>query len=159
QQERHPAAHWHDNIETLPKTNCIVIANEFFDALPVHQYIKTEEGWQERCVDLQGDDLCFITRSCDKDFGEAPLATIKEDNPLARHIVSQLYPHPMLILDYGYITQQFGNSLQAVLRHQYVSPLSSPGEADLTTHVNFTDLAQCWPGDVYGPVTQQDFLV
>ena len=66
-----------------------------------------------------------------------------------------------LIIDYGYSRPGFGNTFQAIAKHEYADVLENPGEADLTAHVNFTDLKTRGKNaglDVYGPVPQGEFL-
>ena len=147
---------WHDDLSTLPRdVPVIIIANEFFDALPVHQFIHTENGFDEVVVGCGQDRaLCFgrmpvpssnikmdVETSC-------PLHGIVEYSPAQISVIEQISDlifeadGAALIIDYGYLNPPFTSTLQALRHHEMVSPLSQPGESDLTTLVNFTALAK-----------------
>ncbi len=148
----HPV--WHDSIETLPTdTALIVIANEFFDALPIRQYLG---GGLERAVRLSPDGFAPATipateqnpHECSH-TGEALMAQ------LARRISAQ--GGAALVIDYGQ-SERAKDTLQALQKGAAVSPFSSPGEADLTAHVNFASLAAASGLPSHGPVPQARFL-
>jgi NADH dehydrogenase [ubiquinone] 1 alpha subcomplex assembly factor 7 len=168
---------WHDTIETLPKAPLIAIANEFFDALPVHQFVRGEQGWRERLVDLapSGDGLCFKvapgpTRALPLVPGrlaDAPLGSVFEVGPLALVVARELGRHAAehggaaLVIDYGYMLGGRGDTLQAVRGHERHEALAEPGAADITAHVDFAALAESaieGGGRCHGPVTQASFL-
>ncbi|WP_147079848.1 class I SAM-dependent methyltransferase [Methylobacterium haplocladii] len=173
QSERLSAAapRWHDTVETLPDGPAIVVANEFFDALPVRQFERREAGWCERLVGLSPDGtrlVCGLSPDPDRTItGDAPpgvvltlpsaaLATMRA---LAARLVRQ--GGALLAIDYGHVRPGFGDTLQALARHRFVDPFEAPGEADLTTHVDFSALAAAASADgghVHGPVDQRDFL-
>jgi SAM-dependent MidA family methyltransferase len=162
---------WYDAIGSIPDGPAIVIANEFVDALPVHQFVRDTDGWHLRVVGLTEDRLDFLVvpAPMPKDFNEdapaAPVGSIlelRDEEPiasLARRLVRD--GGAALIIDYGHATLGFGDTLQAVRRHAYADPLADPGEADLTTQVNFAELA-AWArrngAEVHGPATQGVFL-
>nr|WP_246717579.1 SAM-dependent methyltransferase [Microvirga flocculans] len=160
---------WHDRIEDVPPGPILLVANEFFDALPVRQFLATGRGWCERLVGLEGERLIFGLRPepeaalgnplRDGDVMEWPAASVDVMSALAGRIARD--GGTALILDYGYWGPAFGDTLQALKRHRSVDPLEEPGEADLTTHVDFHRLAQAalaCKARVHGIVTQGDFL-
>jgi SAM-dependent MidA family methyltransferase len=160
---------WHDRIEDVPPGPMLLVANEFFDALPVRQFMATERGWCERLVGLEGERLIFGLRSEPEqalgnplrlgDVLEWPAASVDLMGALASRLVQD--GGAALILDYGYWGPAFGDTLQALKNHQPVDPLAEPGEADLTTHVDFHRLAQAAStrrARAHGIVPQGDFL-
>lgn len=163
---------WHDSIATLPAAPMIVVANEFFDALPVRQFQRAERGWFERLVGLapDGNALAFglaaepdtrITASGPNGvLMTLPGAALACVRALARRVVADR--GAVLAIDYGHVRPGFGDSLQAVRRHAFVPPLTAPGEADLTTHVDFSALGRAATSEgaaLHGPVDQRDFLL
>jgi NADH dehydrogenase [ubiquinone] 1 alpha subcomplex assembly factor 7 len=169
-----PEAQWHSDVTALPRGPLIVIANEFVDALPVDQFVKTESGWHERKIGIVDGRLAFA-------LDPAPLAGIEEQLP------SRLRPAPAgslleraqlmpvrdiarrvaadggaaLLIDYGHTETGFGDTLQAVRAHKTANVLEDPGEADLTAHVDFEQLATAaMHAGVHaiGPVTQGHLL-
>jgi SAM-dependent MidA family methyltransferase len=146
---RHAQAEWHETLRTIaPGRPRMFVANEFFDALPIRQWVAAEE----REVTLDGDRFVFTTE------GE-----IQEDSPasgaIAREIGAQLdaYGGVALIIDYGHARSAAGDTLQAVKAHKFADPLADPGEQDLTAHVDFDALAKAVSGidvAVSGPVGQ-----
>ena len=121
-------AEWHDSIEELPDSPLLLVANEFLDALPVRQFV----GALERRVVAAAGGLAF-----DRD-GE-----IVEDSPAREQAVATIARRVSehggvgLIIDYGHERSAPGDTLQAVRRHGFVPTLDSPGEQDLTAHVDF----------------------
>jgi SAM-dependent MidA family methyltransferase len=161
---------WHDRLEDVPPGPALLVANEFFDALPIRQFVATARGWCERLVGLEGDRLTFGLRAEPEkglrpprhvgDVLEWPAASIDVAKQLGRRLGSET--GAALIIDYGYWGPAFGDTLQALKRHAYVDPLSGPGEADLTTHVDFQRLAQAASeagARVHGLSQQADFLL
>lgn len=156
------------------KPPAIILANEFLDAWPVDQWTLTAEGWKQRAIGLDRTGaLAFgvLTNGAVRDdlhqrFAGAPQGTIVELQRLDRfaeafRALSGVGPVAALIIDYGYASATAGDTLQAVRDHAYESPLASPGEADLSCHVNFFDLASALHGCglvIDGPVTQAEFL-
>ncbi len=164
------AATWHAEIGMLPEGPALVVANEFFDALPVRQFQRTERGWCERLVGLSGEGLAFgLAAEPDPAIATAapvgallsvPGAALDLVRRLARRIAAG--GGVLLAIDYGHVRPGFGDTLQAVAGHGFVDPLSRPGEADLTTHVDFAALARAAIAEgarVHGPVEQRDFLL
>jgi NADH dehydrogenase [ubiquinone] 1 alpha subcomplex assembly factor 7 len=173
----HDATSWHETLETLPHGPLLVVANEFFDALPAHQFVRTEGGWRERVVKLDpsGDGLSFglaerttkAQRLIPTRLAEAPVGTQWEVSPTALVIAAQLGRRiaedggAALVVDYGHLLGGTGETLQAVRGHERHEPLAEPGTADLTTHVDFAalaDAAGAAGATCHGPVTQRAFL-
>lgn len=164
---------WHDTLSGLPEGPLLLIANEFFDALPIRQFQRTAAGWAERRIGLnpEGDTLCWRLGAplpaMPELPREAPEGTILELCPVARTIASDLarrvgeHGGAVLIIDYGYTGGSAGDSLQALRRHRPVDPLACPGDADITAHVDFqaiTQAAAVSGAEVHGPVEQGTFL-
>jgi NADH dehydrogenase [ubiquinone] 1 alpha subcomplex assembly factor 7 len=150
----------------------IVVANEFFDALPIRQLVKREQ-WHERLVAAQ--DLLFLPIAgkplpdavIPEPFRDAPAGSILETSPAAVTIIRGLAKRiaaqggALIAVDYGYEGPALGDTLQAVRGHAFANPFEAPGEHDLTAHVDFTTLAaaaQTEGAVAWGPVTQRDLL-
>ena len=168
---------WHVSLDQIPEGPVLVVANEFFDALPVEQFIKTQTGWNQRCVGLsEAEELTFAECPIDQrlEFNipfyveeTAKIGEIYEICFPAHQVVKELSKRigkngiGALIIDYGHIEAGLGDTLQAVRKHKYADPLISPGDSDLTTHVDFNALYQIADLDdarVSGPVRQGSFL-
>ena len=178
QRQRLPdhAVTWHDRLETVPPGPILLIANEFVDALPVHQLRRTESGWSERLVDWRDQEGLVFTEAAPSPglvdmipaAGQAEAGTIAEVSPardsLAKTVGQRLSHHGgvALIIDYGaWVKRPTGDTLQAVRNHRAVDPLGFPGEADLTTQVDLRSLAEAAAAAgaaVFGPVPQGTFL-
>jgi SAM-dependent MidA family methyltransferase len=174
QLERVPHAEHCLDLVGLPEDGALlVVANEFFDALPIRQLIRTAEGWRERLVACQ--DTLFLPVPGQHGFDPvipfalrtAPEGAILETSPasvatmrgLAKRIAAQ--GGAALVIDYGYSGPAIGDTLQAVRDHQYVNPFDAPGEHDLTAHVDFATLAEAAEAEevrAVGPVGQGAFL-
>ena len=155
QQAAVPAAAFHDSIDSLPSdVPLCIVANEFFDALPVRQMIATHVGWRERVVVRdRGSRFAAMpgARATDDQvpnhFRVAAVGSIYETCPDASAIMRQLSQRlakqggVMLVIDYGYAQPALGSTLQAVRNHQYADPFADPGQIDLTAHVDFLELA------------------
>ncbi len=149
-----------------------LIANEFFDCLPVRQFVKTERGWCERMLVEKNGALAFALApvpwsETPPDRPGAPDGAVYEVAPsaitfseeIARTIASQ--GGAALVIDYGYDEPGTGDTLQAMADGKYVDVLATPGESDISAHVDFMALAkaaQDGGATVYGPVTQCNFL-
>jgi NADH dehydrogenase [ubiquinone] 1 alpha subcomplex assembly factor 7 len=166
---------WHGSIGDVPAGPTILVANEFFDALPVHQFERTPGGWRERLVALDDDSFALVTAPAPTPAEvlipeairlSAPDGAVVEVSPAAistaRAIAERLEAEggAALIIDYGHTAHGVGETLQAVRRHKYHDILADPGEADLTAHVDFAALADAARPHVaiHGPVTQGAFL-
>lgn len=151
------AAHWLDRFEDLDvKGPLIVVANEFFDALPIRQWVRGESGWNERRVGLSGDTLTFGAAGpidhalIPEGVRGAAAGSIVETSP-ARTAVARMIGEGIgrnggaaLAIDYGFAGPAVGDTLQAVKAHAYVDVLAEPGHADVTSHVDFAALAQAF---------------
>lgn len=175
QKSSFPDAIFHDDISMLPDDGPLfIVANEFFDALPVQQMLATANGWRERVV-TRGQTSGFRaipgSKNCDPlvpgDVRQAPEGSIYETSPDCSDMMYELAAQldrqqgAMLIVDYGYAHPGFGSTLQAVRDHKHVDPFQSPGEIDLTAHVNFLEianLARLRNLRVNGPVEQGSWL-
>lgn len=120
----------------------LMIANEFFDALPVHQYLKKDDRWYEVCVGINGsNELQFEYVPYDG----VPQSTEIQPDTIA--VLDHIYAHiqtycgAALIIDYGYWDGE-GDTVQALYHHQKVGLLDYPGEADISVHVNFQHMAR-----------------
>ena len=161
---------WRYGLGEAPHGPIFLIANEFFDALPVRHFVRTAPGWRERVVGLDARRrLAFgLAPKIETDLPPAaPLHSVIEVSPAAQDIMAEIAQRiasdggAALIIDYGYTKTTLGESLQAVSRHAYVDPLATPGEADLTAHVDFAALARAATAQgakVLGPTTQGRFL-
>jgi SAM-dependent MidA family methyltransferase len=157
---------WHSGFETVPPGPAIIIANEFFDALPVRHYVNQAGAWRERLVGLDGrNDFTFgLSREAEPSIKvNAPEGSVVEIGAIGQRIMNGLAARlaaqggAALIIDYGYEQTSLGETLQALQGHQFVDPLAHPGEADLTTHVDFAALARAARAagaQVHGPITQ-----
>lgn len=162
---------WIDSSTKLPDTPILVIANEFFDALPIHQFIRMEAGWHERVVGLdQNNQLSWgLAPEPIEGFDRAaPVGSILEDARISAAIIEQIATHierytgAALVIDYGHSKTGYGDTFQAVKSHAFIDPLSLPGEADLTAHVDFAaigEIAKRSRVAISGPTTQRDFLL
>jgi NADH dehydrogenase [ubiquinone] 1 alpha subcomplex assembly factor 7 len=147
------SACWHDGLSTLPTGGpLLVVANEFFDALPVHQF---DSRGEELLVRLDGD--VFVRDG----------APVTERSPASLAIVSDLARRlgaqggAALIVDYGPVRHGTGDTLQSLSRHAFADPFAAPGERDLTSHVDFEalgDAARAQGVRVFGPVEQGAWL-
>ncbi len=172
---------WHRDLSSLPDAPMIVVANEFFDALPVRQFERIGHEWRERLVTLSPlttpnapaftftcgamtDESLFLIPS---DRHDAPDGTLLEVSPAMEAAAGDLAGRLArdggiaLIIDYGRATREAGWSLQALRQHKRHEPLVSPGQADLTVHVEFPTIAgaaRMAGARVWGPVTQATFL-
>ncbi|WP_377296340.1 class I SAM-dependent methyltransferase [Rhizobium sp. SGZ-381] len=147
---------WHAAFEDVPAGFTLIAANELFDAIPIRQFVKTPTGFRERMVGLDADDeLSFGIGVASLDPALLPAShgserngVIFEVSPARQAVMSTLCERlkkeggTALIIDYGHMVTNFGDTLQAVLRHDYDPPLAHPGDADLTSHVDFEDLAR-----------------
>jgi SAM-dependent MidA family methyltransferase len=143
-----PDTEWHDDIGHLPERPLLLVANEFFDALPVRQFV----GAIERRVTVAAGGLAF-----DRDGEIVETSPAREEIAagLARHLVT--HGGVALIIDYGHARSAPGDTLQAVRAHRYRPILADPGEQDLTAHVDFEAIgrAAAASGAAVTPLTAQ----
>jgi NADH dehydrogenase [ubiquinone] 1 alpha subcomplex assembly factor 7 len=174
QAERVPGAIFHDDISTLPgDAPLLIVANEFFDALPIHQLVRGGKDWHERRVAAQGTlflpvaDKPVPESLIPKALRGAPTGSIIESAPASVAIVTALAKRltaqggAALIIDYGYDGPALGETLQAVKGHHYANPFDAPGDQDLSAHVDFGTFAAAAAlagAEVLGAVSQGDWL-
>jgi NADH dehydrogenase [ubiquinone] 1 alpha subcomplex assembly factor 7 len=163
---------WHASLAEVPHGPLLLVANEFFDALPVHEFELRPEGWRERVIACDGDKLVFAWAEPGPSFAlltdrqrRGPKAEV---SPVALSLAGDIGRRlargggAALIIDYGSSRTLPGESLQAVRRHAPVDPLSDIGEADLSAHVDFAGLARAAEGAgavAHGPLPQGEFLL
>lgn len=148
----HPAE-WLDSVELLHQAPLFLIANEFFDALPIRQFTRDKAGWRETMVTLREDRLAFALSDpaplalLDHRLADTSPGEIVEVCPAAAPIVAAIAEHVTrhggvaIFIDYGGWRSR-GDTLQALRDHRFADPLDTPGEADLTAHVDFEALAR-----------------
>jgi len=174
QAERVPGATWHDDIATLPDDMALlIVANEFFDALPIRQLVKGADAWHERLVACQDTLFLPIKGKAVPDaiippaLADAAPGSIIETSPASVAVMQALGDRlarqggAALVVDYGYDGPAIGDTLQAVRAHGFANPFEAPGEHDLTAHVDFATLAAAAQGAgarTFGPVGQGALL-
>ncbi len=169
QAERVPNADFALRLEDAPPGPSLIVANEFLDCLPIRQFIRGEDSWHEKLVGLdEADELVFgLSAALTAPESDDEVGAVREIAPslpsLVYEIEQRLHAHPgrALFIDYGYLTSEGADTLQALRRHQKVDPLQAPGESDLTAHVHFAHLAILAKDaglDVHGPAPQGHFL-
>lgn len=162
---------WHADLTEALIGPCIIIANEFLDALPLRQFMHQSGKWHERLVglDAAGTDLAFGLNAepARGITGEAPDGTLLEHPAEALALVTSISRHvtahggAVLFIDYGSIAGGFGDTLQAMRKHEFSPVLDAPGQDDLTVHVDFArmaDAAHRAGAATHGAVTQGAFL-
>ena len=166
---------WHAALAEVPKGPAIILANEFFDALPVNQAIKTERGWHERRIQIDStDQLAFTIAPETLPFFQTLLPPALQAPragaifewradaaaiELGRRIADGR--GAALVIDYGHTETGLGETLQAVGQHAYADPLTFPGSLDLTAHVDFQSLGRAIEAmgtAGFGPIEQSLFL-
>lgn len=170
--------HWHESLDGMPEGAAILIANEFLDALPVRQFEQRDGNWFERYVGVSADgalEYCSASEPLENPEilpqelrDNAVIGDIAEIRPQADMLVdtiatwAQRAPTAALFIDYGHEASAAGDTLQAVKSHEFSNPLSQPGAADLTTHIDFGQLgaqAKANGLKVHGPLPQGKFLL
>jgi NADH dehydrogenase [ubiquinone] 1 alpha subcomplex assembly factor 7 len=170
-------ASWYRNLGEVPDGPLVLIANEFFDALPIKQFQMTPRGWAERLVGLAPSQEGFafhlgppsalnaerlpraLRGGREGQIAEVSPAALSTIGEVARRVATG--PGAALIVDYGPAETTPGPTLQAVRAHRHHDPLCEPGSADLTAHVDFQSLAAAARADgaeVHGPIPQGAFL-
>jgi len=167
---------WHDSFDEIPQGFLLLAANEFFDAVPIRQFVKTANGFRERLITVdEYGNLSFAIGVTGLDPALLPqghqvaaLGSIAEVAP-ARMAIMQMLSDRLfdsggtaLVIDYGHPATGLGDTLQAVFKHTFDPPLAHPGEADLTSHVDFQSLAEVARNRsivINGMMTQGEFLL
>lgn len=159
------------SLDAVPRgVPLLLVANEFFDALPIRQFVRAGGGWHERVVGwadgrfAAGLDPVDVTAFIPPPLAAAPPGSVVEVSPAATATAAEIGARlrddggAALIVDYGHAGPVTGDTLQAVRGHAAADPFADPGEIDLTAHVDFTALAAASGVAPWGPVGQGDFL-
>jgi SAM-dependent MidA family methyltransferase len=167
---------WHSGFDEVPPGFTLLAANELFDAIPIRQFVRTANGFRERVIgfDIDGE-LTFAAGVASLDpallpdtVRPLPLGTTFEIAPARQAVMTMICDRlaacggTAVIIDYGHMITAFGDTLQAVRMHEYDPPLEHPGEADLTSHVDFQHLAETARASgvhINGCAHQGDFLI
>ncbi|MGB8811648.1 MAG: SAM-dependent methyltransferase [Paracoccaceae bacterium] len=161
---------WLNSIDALPEQPLFLLANEFFDALPIHQFQRDDTGWRQRMVGVVDGTLGFGLSDLVPSamvgalFANDPPGTTVEVcpalRPFAATIAHRIHHHggTAIIVDYGGWRAK-GDTLQALRAHAPEHPLAHPGAADLTAHVDFEALALALQGLPHSPLTAQGDLL
>ncbi len=166
---------WHDSIDDIPDGPAVIFANEYFDVLPIHQMVRRGTGWHERTVDIDASGKLVFGWADEPTprfevllpplVRAAPPGAVFEWRPDAEimKIASRVRDQDgaALIIDYGHVRSDAGDTFQAIARHSFTDPLKNPGQADVTAHVDFEALSRAAEdigARVHGPVTQGEFL-
>lgn len=135
------------SVAELPEAPLFLVANEFFDALPIRQMQRVEGGWAERMVALDADGGLALALAAPVTLPRAaPEGEIweicAEGTAIMSVVAQRIARHggAAIVIDYGTWNGK-GDSLQALRRHAPDGILAHPGEADLTAHVDFAPLA------------------
>ncbi len=166
---------WHRTLEKVPDGPMIILANEFFDALPVQQAVMCADGWHERVVRIGGDNTLQFSSARDpiplfdqmlppavRDAKIGDIFEWRADQialELGRRVARA--NGAALVIDYGHRDSATGETLQAVGAHDFADPLVAPGQVDLTAHVDFSALGQAaesMDARLHGPIEQGEFL-
>lgn len=166
---------WHARLADVPPGPAIIFANEFFDALPVNQAIKTDRGWHERRIQIDAsgqlsftiasEPLPFFQTLLPPEFSTARAGAIfewrgdTEAMEVGRRVADGR--GAALVIDYGHTESGIGETFQAVGQHAYADPLTEPGALDLTAHVDFQALSravEAMGAKSFGPIEQSQFL-
>lgn len=176
---------WYRSIDNIPKKPALIIANEFFDAMPIKQYIKVKELWYERIFVVQPVDgrIKYAKIAVNKQLQEylqkphwnAKDGAVFEESYNSIEIMKFISEHikelggSSLIIDYGYdinpnirTRHQYNSTLQAIKNHKYYPIIENLGEADLSAHVDFyllKTVAQHNKIDVIDIISQREFLI
>lgn len=167
---------WQQSLDEAPSMPSLIVANEFLDALPFRQYVKADGQWRENCVGLNDDgELSWVLGSGILDPDSLPTRHDKESEgavfeiSTVRETIVENIAHRLsekggaaLLIDYGHAKSGFGDTFQGISAHSHTDPLLNPGEADLTSHVDFEPLVSVAEksGCVAMPVlTQGEFLL
>ncbi|MFT3987422.1 class I SAM-dependent methyltransferase [Aestuariivirga sp.] len=159
--------HWHARIEELPQAPMILLANEFFDALPIRQFERREGQWFERTIGFENDALSLGLVPSDARF-QGNDGDVIEASPARAEIAALIGKRlkanhgAALIIDYGHLRSAPGDTLQALRKHKFVPVTKSPGACDVTSHVDFSSLEKSFAQEgaqVFPPLTQRNFLL
>ena len=167
---------WLNSLNELNNLPCIFIANEFFDALPIKQFIKKKNKWHERYVKFTNQavpeylDIPFDIKKLEKkiNFKISSKQKFIEYSPLSSEYLKnitkkiKLNNGGILIVDYGYTNKKMQNTIQSVSKHKYVDVLKNFGNSDITYNLSFHLLNQIIKklGSFFqATTTQKKFLI
>ncbi|MEM6462412.1 MAG: class I SAM-dependent methyltransferase [Pseudomonadota bacterium] len=165
--------HWHKDLDEIENGFTLLFSNELFDAIPIRQFVYTDHGWRERTIIVgNAGKLAFQAGPAALDppawAQDASLGQIIEIAPAREALMSRIGARLVreggsaLAIDYGHDISKPGETLQAVRRHRYADVLSTPGECDLTSHVDFEALANAARlegAHVWPVISQGQFLI
>ncbi len=160
---------WYETLVEVPEGLCFIIANEFLDALPIEQFIKTSQGWRERGVGFEDGKFVFTllgSANVPAEFLDAPESSIFETSTASLAVMAEISNRlaqnggAALLIDYGHKKRGIGDTLQSLHKHQFSPALAHPGRDDITAHVDFAACADVAAPlvNVHGPVKQGEFL-
>ncbi len=166
QMDRVPDATWHSTVASLPGLPTILLANEFFDALPIRQLEKKAGRVFERCIGVEDEKLAIglIPSASRIPFaGEGVFENASIRDALATHLGDHLNRSSgaALIIDYGHMRSAMGDTLQAMQAHNFCKITEHVGDADITSHVDFESLGRGFAkggARIGGMMTQGQFL-
>ncbi len=157
---------WHDTLTTLPDAPLLLVANEFFDALPIRQFVRDGVGWRERMIGLKAGQLVWgLSGTARPGLLQHRLTDTKDGDlvevcpslpPIAAEVGRRIgqFGGAALIIDYGDWRAQ-GDTFQALQGHMATDPLRAPGQADLTAHVDFEAIARACAPAIHTRLTRQ----
>ncbi|MGL9682168.1 MAG: class I SAM-dependent methyltransferase [Wolbachia sp.] len=169
---------WHENIDSLPRQPSIFLANEFFDALPIDQFVYRNEEWYENRVAKQDNvvsskvadtrmqkmELCVSVSATQmtnkKLFDGAVVEVCSAGIEILKRLEKKIYNNKgaALIIDYGYVYPEYKSTLQSVMQHKYANFLENVGNSDITALVNFQALRDSLKHVDCKVLTQREFL-
>ncbi|MEK9683228.1 MAG: SAM-dependent methyltransferase [Rhodospirillaceae bacterium] len=168
---------WHPDFDSIPEGRLLIIANEFFDALPIEQMVYSKDCWLRRCIGLSSSQDLVLTECQDSEDiasylpnsirDRASCGQVFEICPTAIKLASKISKRlsqagiGALIIDYGHNETASGDTLQALYQQKPVGILQHPGDSDLSAHVDFEALARATRSPkirVSGPLFQRNFL-
>ena len=161
---------WHDTVADLPEAPLFLVANEFFDALPIRQFTRDANGWREHQIGIADRHLSMglsnpaPIAALDNRLAETTSGDVVETRPAAASIAAEIaariatHGGAALIADYG-DWRSLGDTFQALRDHKPEDPLANPGRADLTAHVDFEALAHAAAGVSVSPMIPQGVVL
>jgi NADH dehydrogenase [ubiquinone] 1 alpha subcomplex assembly factor 7 len=178
---KHPRIKWHKSYDKIKDGLSIIIANEFFNTLPINQYIKKKNKWYINMVDTNDDQNHLYINYYDaneniraflnKEYRDAPEGAIveihDEANILTKKITEKIKKHGgiALIIGCGYTenkNRDFISTLQSIRDQKFYPLFKKIGATNIKSHVNFSalaDTAKIYGTSIHGPITQREFLL
>jgi NADH dehydrogenase [ubiquinone] 1 alpha subcomplex assembly factor 7 len=157
-------ATWHETLATVGDGPMLLVANEFFDAIPIRQFEKRDRKWFERCIGASGPGFMPATLDPAQGMNGDVIEFAPQRLGLAQDVGVRLSRDPgaALIIDYGHLQTGPGDTLQGLRAHAYVPITDMPGESDITSHVDFEALGKALVqggAKTYPAMSQRDFLL